>query len=552
MKVFTKILSFLLAAIIAAAAIIPCLAVENIEFLQYPDGAVTEFRDEILNRISTGDDYLANRGYDETSLYISPYWTMRANGRDIPVYATAVYDWVLDRGVVQSFQYIFVDGNAELNIEMQFCRGAIKNAVILPEKLNTKATVNGDRISARITSAGDYTVLINDDSQEYAVTLFVRENRNEDAEIAAYREKYGDENVAVYDSGIYELDSVPADRDVLYFRRGSFILFNHKTDIRTDEDAQNADSASVFSVYGKKSAVITGCGTFDFTRVDRRERNLITVNYCTDTAVDGLILLNPNSWTVTAYACENCTFRDITVFGYRTNSDGINICGCSSICVENSFCRNGDDCFSVKATNADYECHDISFENCIGWSNKARCFGITGEVERDIYNIHFSDCAVIYRNAVWDLDRTASLVIAVETGGCDVYNVVFENIEIHKDTGRPIYCMVYGEGLSDCQISGIVFRNIKINADEKIKISSQRGIDFIGRICASIFRFLNKPLFKKMKLFGKLSEVFGKRFESTNSVSVLFENVTVNGSLLKRAGNRFFIKEGNFELSFLK
>lgn len=546
MKKLKAFLSVLLAAVISLSVSVPCFAAsDGFEFLQYPAEAITDFRPEILSRISSGDDYIANQGYDETGLYISPYWTMTVNNKAVPVYATAVYDWVLDTGVVQSFQYIFTDGETELEINMSFSGGRIKNFNMLPESLNGGAYISGNRLSAQIKDTGAYTFLINGDSQEYAITLFVRENKNENAEIKKLTEKYGENNISVYESGYYQLDTLPTDKDCIYFKRGSFVSFLHKNDIRSDADADNSVLGSVMELNGKENAVVTGCGTFDFTKIDRRERNLVNVNFCKNTTVEGLILLNPNSWTVTAYGSEDCTLNDITVFGYRTNSDGINICGCNNITVSNSFCRNGDDCFSAKATNTNYECHDITYKNCIGWSNKARCFGITGEVERDIYNITFSDCAVIYRNATWDMDRTASLAIAVETGNGNVYNVLFENIEIHKDTGRPIYCMVYGDGINGCQISGVRFRNLSINADEKIKISSQREMSLFGKFCAG----LNNTFLGRLK---KLSAFFGKFYNASNSVSVSFENVKINNKALNRKKIKFIETFGNTEITFDK
>ncbi len=554
MKTIEKILIFSLTISMIFCAVSPCASAvgnNDFDYIKYPAEAVSEFSEKILERISSGDDYISNRGYDETSLYISPCWSMNVNGTFVPVYATAVYDWVLDRGVVQSFQYIFADENSPLNVELKFLSGEVKNVCVLPEKYGVKADTDGRKITAELKEKGAYTFLINNDSQEYAVTVFVKENTDEDAEIDAYREEYGAENVAVFESGYYEAETIPTDKSVLYFKRGSFVSFSHKTDIRSDADAESAALPPVLELNGKENAVIAGCGTLDFTRIDRRERNLVTVNFCKNSMIDGLILLNPNSWTVTCYACESCTVSGITVFGYRTNSDGINICGCSDMTVENCFCRNGDDSFSAKATNEFYECRDITFKNCIGWSNKARCFGITGEVERDIYRITFTDCAVIFRNANWDTDRTASLAVAVETGGKNVSDILFENIEIHTDTGRPIYCMIYGSEITDCNVSNIVFRNININCGEKIKISSRRGMNFKEKICSFFDRKINSSCLKNLKTFKLISEWLKRNYVSSNSVKVTFENVMINGKKIVRPCRKYFENEGNIIVSVL-
>ena len=536
--------SILLSVLLQLTGILPCFAATpGFEYLSYPPEAFTVFDSAMLSRISSGDDCISNRGYNETGLYVSPFWTMTVNGKDVPVYATSTYDWATDIGVLQSYQYIFIDDGAQLDAVLTFTGNGIKNAVVLPSKLNVAPDVNGREVSVRISHTGSYTLLINDASQETAVTLFVRENTDENAEIEKLRAQYGESGVQVYEKGVYSVETLPTDADCIYFKRGSFVSFSHVRDIRKDEDAQGVALAPAMELNGKSCASVKGCGTFDFTKIDRFERNLICINFCENTLVEGLILLNPNSWTVTAYGCNDCEIRDITVFGYRTNSDGINICGCENMTVSGSFCRNGDDCFSVKATNTEYECHDIVFSDCIGWTNKARCFGITGEVERDIYNILFSDCSVIVRNAVWDLNRTGSLVIAAETGSGCVRDVTFENVEIFKDTGRPVYCMVYGDNMDNCRIENITFRDIRMNADNKIKISSQREISFFGKICAA----LNNTCLGNVKC---LSDFFEHFYRAGNSVSVSFENVTLNGKILERTAPKSFEVFGNTQILF--
>lgn len=491
---------------------------------EFDSAAFTEFSNSMLDRISSGDDYLSNRGYDETGFYLSPYWTMTVNGRAVPVYAAATYDWVLDRGVLQSFQYLFTGDGAALDITLNFC-GEIADAKILPASAGIRPTVQESGVKLKITAPGAYTCLINNDSQEYAVTLFAAPDRDEDEEIEKYKELYGEENIAVYEKGVYELDSLPTEYKVIYFKKGSYILVNHKKDIRSAADAQGYTSTPFMELANAEGAVVTGFGVLDFTRLDRGERTLVNFNFCSDTLAEGLLLLNPNSWTVTAYGCTDCELKNITVFGYRTNSDGVNICGCEKMKVSDCFCRNGDDCFSVKTTNEYFESKDITFDGCTGWSCKARCFGITGEVVRDISRVTFTDCAVIYRNAVWDNDRVASLAVAVETGGAQVSDVLFENIEIYRDDGRAAYCMVYGDDIRGCSVKNVVFRNITFSSGEKIKIASARENTFFGDLCARFATLIEKAGLSEKPIFRGIIRFLSRYYEASNRVEVSFDNV---------------------------
>ena len=109
----------------------------------------------------------------------------------------------------------------------------------------------------------------------------------------------------------------------------------------------------------------------------------------------------------------------------------------------------------------------------------------------------FKDSAVIYRDATWDNDRVSSLAIIVEEQGGSINNITFENIEIFKDTGRPIGCLIYGKNVENFEINNVTYKNIKYSGELKPKFTSN----------------------------GK-----------NNSINATLENVTANGSKLNLGG----------------
>lgn len=513
-------------------------------FNEYPEEAVTAFTPEMLTRVHGEADYEANRGYADTSLYISPDWTLKVNGRSVPLYATLSYDASYG-GVLSAFQYLYAQGSAfKLNISLTF-KDAVSGGICLPEGAGVGVQTQGRELKAELDGTGTYTFLINGDDQRYAVTLFVREYCDEEAEIASYIERYGEENVKVYEKGCYSLDGLSLESRVTYFRRGSFIRANHLADtVSAETEGQLGD---FMYLNGGENVTVTGMGTVDFNSLDWHERTHGIIRWSKNVLIEGMLFLNPSSWTLSAYGCENCKIRDIAVFGYRTNSDGINICGCSNMLVASSFCRNGDDCFSVKTTNDAYEAKGIEFTDCIGWSTKARCFGITGEVFEKISDVEFSDCAVIYRNATWDNDRVCSLSVMVEAGGKDVENAVFRNIEIYHDSGRPVLVMISGDELDSCNISGVRFENIACGyAGEKSKISSQRDITSAGKAAAKINRFLADSGLSGLRLFALIGEWLSSKYNSGSGIEAAIANSSVNGSSL--ASRRALVSEGNVRL----
>lgn len=521
----------------------------DFEYLSYPAEAVSPFAADVLDRVGDGDGYDVNDGYDGTSLFVSPYWRLSVNGEEIPLYASLSYDRECG-GVLSSYQYIFPEEeNFVLDVGLTFVDD-LANGICLPEYEGVSVGISGKKLTARLDHKGIFTFLVNNDDQRSAVTLFVREYRDEEAEIADYREQYGEENVTVFDKGYYELDELSLENKVTYFRRGAFVRANHLREVTCPEEDRSIGDFMYMN--GKSDAVVTGFGTVDFTPLDWHERDHCIMRWCKNVLVEGLMFLNPSSWTFSTYACEDCVIRDIAVIGYRVNSDGIDITCSTGISVSDSFCRNGDDCFQVKTTNDLYEAKDIVFTNCVAWSNKARCFGITGEIYEKVSDVEFSHCAVVYRNAIWDNDRVCSLTVMNEYGGADVENVVFRDIEIYHDSGRPILIAVWNDALWDDNESGCAFHNIRFenivckSAGEKSKISAQRDITDAGRIAAKINMFLIDKGFTRLCLFARISEWLSTLYNAGSSIGVTVKNVRINGSDINI--RRDVITEGNAEI----
>lgn len=493
----------------------------NINYVEYPEEALTVFDTEILDRVSSGDDYKSNDGYDETGLYASPYWACNVNGTEVPAYSALTYDYVLNKGVLHSFSRIYADASSTLCVKLKGTGIKIENACVLPEKLGVKCSSDTSSVSFEICGCGAYTVLINNDNREYAFTLFVDEPVDEDEEILLLREQYGTDRVLVFENRYYELETIDTTKyDAIYFRAGSYIRAKHIYEIDSDETLSALPKRQeVLPIYGRNKFKIKGNGVIDLTALDRKEREALFISGCTDCDIEGLTFINSPSWTFITYGCDNLKISRITCFGYRTNSDGINVCGSQNVTVTDSYIRNGDDCYSVKTTNQDMTCHDIIFDNCIAWSTKARCFGITGEVESDIFNIVFRNSAVIYRNATWDNDRVSSLALEVETGKGQIDNVRFEDIEIHKDTGRAINILVYNNDIKNCKITNVTLENISCDADKKSQIVAKRKMTASDIISSLLYRIFVK-INPESKVVSRLAEKCGG-----NEIQVQIKNV---------------------------
>ncbi len=490
---------------------------ENLDFdvLEYPKEAVKTLDEwgltveDLKSRaFPDGDLHETCQGYEDVNgVVISPYYTAKISDKDIPIYAATVFLGETQYGELHSFSEVYLDENEEFsfNIELYSQDYEIRNAICLPEKLGVSADCTDGVMTATINDFGIYTFLFNNASQECAYTLFVRERVDEEAEIAEYKKQYGEDNVFVVESGLLETPYAcfTEDNFVVYLRQGAYVLAQHSYDIMSEEDENNciepdASGLNAFGLtrhpfvnfYNCKNVKLVGRGMLDLSHLDRRERRGVVFTQCENVEVEGIKIVNSPEWSFISYLNKNITVKDVDIFGYRQNSDGFDICNTQDALIERCFSRTGDDLFSVKALSAPIQSpsENITVTDCVGWGGKARCYGITGEVNQPIRNITFKDSSVICRDATWNNNRVASLAVIVELAEGSIDGVTFDNIEIFRDDGRAMACLIFTEEIGDMETvpinnftaDNVVFKNITYNAAMKNKISAANETNTIN------------------------------------------------------------------------
>ena len=490
---------------------------EGLDFdvLQYPAEAVKTLEEwgvteETLKSRADSDPelYIGSQGYDDINgVIISPYYTAKICDRDIPVYAATVFLGETQYGELHSYSEIYVDEGEDfsLNIELHSKEFKIKNALCLPESLYVEPLCKDGIMTASIKDFGIYTFLFNNASQKCAYTLFVKERVDEEAEIKAYQKQYGEENVFVVESGLLEIPyaSFSQDNTVVYLKQGAYVLAQHQYDIMSEEDElryadEGAAGLNSFGLtrfpfvnfYKCNNIKFVGRGVIDLSHLDRRERRGVVFTECKNVEVQGIKIVNSPEWSFISYLCENVKVKDVDIFGYKQNSDGFDICNSKGVTIERCFCRTGDDLFSVKALGAPEPAptENITVTDCVGWGGKARCYGITGEVNMPIRNITFKDSAVICRDATWNNDRVASLAVIIELAEGSIDGVIFDNMEIFRDDGRAMACIVFTEEIGDMETvpiynftaDNVVFKNIKYTAAMKSKFAAANDTNTIN------------------------------------------------------------------------
>ena len=503
------------------------------EYLEYPEEAIVTLDEAGLsvNQFTSradddGDELFLNaQGYtDINGIIESPYFDIYVEAKYVPSYATTVFVGETQKGALHSFSEIYVDSSKDFALAFQLNTYSffINDVKIFSPSGKQIFTFGSNVVNTTIKELGTYTFVFNKNDQQHAFSLFVRELVDEEQKIADLKAEYGESNVVVVEKGFHNTDAFfnlyGSNNMVYYLKRGAYLLAKHTYDINSDADDQNYVEELALSQAGlgltrfpylnfhcSNNVKLLGNGVIDLSHLDRRERRGIVFSYCNNVEVDGMKIINAPEWSFITYDCENVTIKNVDIFGYRQNSDAFAICNTRNATIDNSFCRSGDDLFDVKAAGGRDEAisQNITFTNCTAWNGKARCFGICGEVYKDIKDITFRDSTVIFHDATWNKDRIPALAIVVEDGSVgSISNVTFENIDVYDARSRAIGCLIYGSAVENLSITGITYKNISYNAPLKTKVASN----------------------------GK----------TTNTVQTTFENVYANGNKITQLDNNIF------------
>lgn len=127
---------------------------------------------------------------------------------------------------------------------------------------------------------------------------------------------------------------------------------------------------------------------------------------CKDVVIDGPVLRDPNMWTVVAHLSEEVHVRNVKLFGWRPNCDGVDFCNSKHCSLRDSFLRNYDDAVVIKgltycdklqaARGEDADVDDILVEDCVVWCDWGHALELGIETAADrMRNITMRRCHVI-------------------------------------------------------------------------------------------------------------------------------------------------------------
>ena len=144
--------------------------------------------------------------------------------------------------------------------------------------------------------------------------------------------------------------------------------------------------------------------------------------------VEGVVLRDSSTWTVPVTGSTHVKISNIKLFGWRGNSDGIDVNNSQNVEVSDSFIRTFDDLVVIKTTDLNgLETKDVVVKHMVLWNEIAHALSLGAELRRPVENVTFTDCDVIH-----SLDREWVLRV-YHTDAAPVRHILFENIRIEQD-----------------------------------------------------------------------------------------------------------------------
>ena len=311
-------------------------------------------------------------------------------GRDVFVHRTDVAD----------FAMFALAGKVEVQVEW---KREVKSAVVRPLARRISPKIAGRVVRFSVDGPGPLSLEVNDDIRR-PLFLFVDPPETNALNAGSPGVRYF-EGGKIHDAGEIRLN----DNETLYLAPGAVV----RGTIR---------AANVRGVR------ILGRGILD-GRLRTHKAKFVSLQECRDVELRDLLVLGSYGWTLVPSLSSDITLRNVKVFSWRDNDDGLDICGCRNIEVDGCFFRTKDDCIAIKAPSGDragkFDVDGVRVQRSVFWNaewGNAMEIGFELRTAR-IGNIVWSDCDVIREEK--------GAVFSIHNGDwAEVADVRFEKIRV--------------------------------------------------------------------------------------------------------------------------
>ena len=399
---------------------------------------------------------------------LSKRFTVSVEGKSAPVYVAKVNAIALANMKQGPPKEPWVDGEASFasfdtkgKVEVTVtCSEKVKTAKVLPTSYGIKPDISGNVVRFSLAATQQATLEVNGDWNN-SLHLFANPLETEVP-------SPNDPNVIYFGPGTHVIDPMRiGPHKTIYIAAGAVVRGKPQT---------GPKGAPLFSLLGS-DIKLRGRGILDGGAiVPGTISNASVITAKVDNLdVEGVVIRNASSWNFHVLESKHVRIRNIKVFGWILESDGVDICNSQDVELSDSFLRTFDDLAIVKTEeHVAMESRDITFRHLVLWNEKAHALSLGAAMDALIENVKFIDCDVIH-----DKGHDWLLRIYDANNGL-ARHIVFENIRIEEDhrlaslwIGKAIWTRSDERG----HIEDVVFRNIQSTRPELADATQFIGYD---------------------------------------------------------------------------
>ncbi len=324
-------------------------------------------------------------------------------------------------------------------------RKPVKDAKVRPLKRGIKPAIEGKCLSFRVKGPGDLVV---DIPGRRPLFLYVSSHDTEVPDPTDPKVKYFKAG-RIHEAG----EIVLHDDETLYIEGGAVVR-------------------GCVRALKSKNVKIRGRGILDACIYKKGERRTIVLDQCTDSSIDGIISINPASWMTVLGACERIRVSGLREIGDVLSSDGIDICGCRDILVEDCTFMCNDDGVVIKSLDLSNpldslndwsrDVENITTRRCIFLQQSGAAMEIGHELRTKlVHNIRFEDCDIV---AIHNFGSAFSIRNSDRALVKDIY---YEDIRVEHHYYRLVDIRVlksmWTKDRERGHVENIYFKNIQVD-----------------------------------------------------------------------------------------
>lgn len=460
------------------------------------------------------EHYLAN-GEEASDDYL-----VKVNGKYVFVYRARVsafplnqiwpgYQRPQEQTEIASFAYWDMDGPVRVEV---IAKKQIDKVTVRPLSYCIKPEVDGGRILFEADSPKHMTVEVN--GKHNALHLFM--NRAEEFDAAGNTEK-----VKYFGPGVHRVGKI-------IMNSGETVFIDAGAVVHGVIEAKHASGIRIL-----------GRGILDTGTFGREEAEAsISLYRCSDVVIDGIVIRDPNLWTIVPAACRGVKIHNVKLIGlWRYNTDGIDIVNSQDVRIDKCFIRSFDDSIAIKGMECwpwdkpgdktgEEDVRDIHVEDCVIWNDWGRSLEIGAETRaQEMSHIRFRSCDIIHTTHIaLDIQHSDRAAIS---------DVEYENIRVEMDEHllRPVWQQFYDEKY--------IFRADDCFSPQLLFIGIGRGWWGQDSSRGTIRDVYLKNIAVTSKFFPE-SIIYG--YDELHGIDgITFENLVINGKTVKS------VKEGRIK-----